>query len=88
MKKIIAGLLVVIAVLVFTYSQIKPPLSEKERACINSGGTVRMSLCCKATSNFPNLCLTGPCTCSPENSHQVKICDCPEGKCLDGDTCT
>ncbi|XOB40381.1 MAG: hypothetical protein ACKKMR_03680 [Candidatus Nealsonbacteria bacterium] len=56
-------------------------------ACINSGGEATTSLCCKATSDYPNLCLVGPCGCSPENSHQVKICDCGENKCFDGEQC-
>ena len=62
-------------------------LAEKEEACINSGGEVRTSPCCKATSDFPNLCLIGPCGCSPDNSHEVKICDCGEDKCFDGNEC-
>lgn len=60
---------------------------NKEEACVNSGGEVRTSSCCKATSDYPNLCLIGPCGCSLENSHQVKICDCGEGKCFDGNEC-
>jgi hypothetical protein len=58
---------------------------ELEQVCINSGGTVRASLCCLSTDDFPNLCLIGPCGCSPENSHEVKICDCGEGKCWDSE---
>jgi len=60
---------------------------DLEQACLNSGGTVRTSLCCLSTGDFPNLCLIGPCGCSPENSHEVKVCDCGEGKCFDGSTC-
>ncbi|MBZ9572273.1 hypothetical protein KJA15_03010 [Patescibacteria group bacterium] len=56
-------------------------------ACVNSGGEITTSLCCKATSDYPNLCLVGPCGCSPDNSHQVKVCDCGEGKCFDGEQC-
>jgi len=62
-------------------------LSGKERACVDSGGTVSTSLCCKSTTDFPNLCLIGPCGCSPDNSHQVKICDCGPNKCFDGNEC-
>lgn len=61
---------------------------DLEQACINSGGTVTVGKCCLATDDFPNLCLIGPCGCSPENSHDIQICDCGEGKCFDGSTCT
>jgi len=56
---------------------------ELEQACIDSGGTVKTSLCCLTTDDFPNMCLVGPCGCSQANSHNVKICDCGEGKCWD-----
>lgn len=62
-------------------------LTEQEQACIDSGGQVSTSLCCEATNDFPNTCLVGPCGCAPENSHEVKICDCGEGKCFDGEEC-
>ncbi len=62
-------------------------LTEKGQACVNSGGTVRMAMCCESTGDFPNLCLIGPCGCSPDNSHEVKICECEEGKCFDGESC-
>ena len=67
---------------------MNPRVSGKEQSCIDSGGTVRMSLCCMSTDDFPNMCLIGACGCSPENSHEVKVCDCPEGKCFDGNSCT
>jgi|GEM_PF-1441708 len=59
----------------------------KEQACIDSGGTVTTGMCCKSTGDFPDLCAVGACACSPENSHEVKICDCGEGKCFDGNAC-
>ena len=58
-----------------------------EAACVSSRGEVMASLCCKSVGDFPNLCLVGPCGCSPEHSHKVKICNCGEGKCFDGNTC-
>lgn len=58
-----------------------------ERNCIDAGGTVTTSQCCNSTEDFPNLCLIGPCGCSPDNSHETKICDCGEGRCFDGNTC-
>jgi len=65
----------------------KNNLPSGTRACVDSGGTVSTSLCCKSTTDFPNLCLIGPCGCSPDNSHQVKICDCGPNKCFDGNEC-
>jgi len=61
--------------------------SEKELACIASGGTVQTSMCCLATSDFPDQCSVGACGCAPENSHEVKVCNCGTGKCFDGNTC-
>jgi len=58
-----------------------------ESKCINSGGKISTSLCCKLTNDFPNSCLIGACGCSPENSNQVKVCDCGEGRCFDGEKC-
>jgi len=52
--------------------------------CETSGGTVELRLCCESVGNFPNLCLDGPCTCLPENSHEVLVCQCPEGFCWNG----
>jgi len=69
----------------FYYGELSS--SDIEKSCIDSGGTVRTSLCCKSSSDFPNNCLIGACGCSPENSHEVKVCDCPEGKCFDGSMC-
>jgi hypothetical protein len=59
----------------------------KEEACVNSGGTVENSLCCESASDFPNLCLIGACGCSPENSRQIKTCDCGPEKCFNGTEC-
>jgi hypothetical protein len=61
--------------------------SAKERACINSGVTVNTTSCCESVSDFPNYCLGVACDCSPENSHQVKVCDCGSDKCFDGEKC-
>ena len=60
----------------------------KEQACINSGGTVGTSQCCKSASDFPNTCLIGACGCGPGNTHEVKVCNCPTDKCFDGNKCT
>jgi hypothetical protein len=55
--------------------------------CTKSGGTVSSGLCCAATGDFPDTCAVGACGCSPDNSHTVKLCQCPQGKCFDGTTC-
>lgn len=67
-------------------SQEDPDNSLKQ-ACESSGGTVATSTCCQSAKNFPNLCLIGPCGCSPDNSHQIKVCNCGNGKCFDGSAC-
>jgi len=92
MSKTIIAIIIIIIVAGLGYwvyqSTITPEeLTEKEQACIDSGGTVSTSLCCKATGDFPNLCLIGPCGCSPDNSYQVKICDCGLDKCFNGSEC-
>ncbi|MBU3896755.1 MAG: hypothetical protein KJ697_02365 [Nanoarchaeota archaeon] len=60
--------------------------SEQCLKCIESGGIVTISLCCKSSSDFPRMDLIGACGCSPENSHEVKICDCGENA-WNGKTC-
>ena len=92
MSKTIIAIIVIIIVMglgywVYQSTMVPEELTEKEQACVNSGGELSTSLCCKTTGDFPNLCLIGPCGCSPDNSHQVKICDCGEGKCFDGNAC-
>lgn len=62
-------------------------LIEPEQACTDSGGEVSTSLCCETTNDFPSLCLVGACGCAPENSHEVRICDCGTDKCFDGTEC-
>lgn len=59
----------------------------KEKTCVDSGGTVSTSPCCQLTGDFPSNCLIGACGCSPDNSHQIKVCDCGPDKCFDGNQC-
>ena len=63
--------------------------AEKARAkeCIDSGGIVSTAVCCKKVGDFPNTCLIGACSCSPEYSHKVKICNCGIDKCFNGNVC-
>lgn len=70
-----------------TLNNITSEETRKEQACIISEGTVQTSLCCAPESDFPNLCVIGACGCSPTNSRQVKVCDCGDGKCFDGNGC-
>ncbi|NIO20918.1 MAG: DUF4382 domain-containing protein [Candidatus Aenigmarchaeota archaeon] len=65
----------------------RPEIADYERLCEDQGGNVTTSMCCLQTDDFPNLCVIGPCGCSPDNSHDVKICDCGEGNCFDGERC-
>ena len=58
-----------------------------DELCIASGGTVTTQLCCQSSGDFPNTCLIGACGCSPDNSKEVKVCDCGEGKCWNGYEC-
>lgn len=51
--------------------------------CTSTGGTVGMNLCCSTVMDFPDLCLTGACGCSPMNSKMVQVCNCGQGKCYD-----
>ena len=64
-----------------------PGERTKEQGCTESGGTVALSTCCLQTEDFPNTCLIGACGCSAENSHEVNVCHCGEGKCFDGNEC-
>ena len=58
-----------------------------EQFCTESGGTIETQLCCLSSGDFPNTCLIGACGCSPENSHNVSVCSCGDGKCFDGTRC-
>ncbi|HKZ45365.1 MAG TPA: hypothetical protein VJ343_01545 [archaeon] len=91
MKKIfvIALVAVVVAAVLASYylMQTNQHPSENELACINSAGTVRTAMCCLSAEDYPSTCLIGACGCSLENSHEVKFCDCGEGRCFNGNTC-
>lgn len=92
MKKIILIIVVIIIAIGAWYVFKKPAIapgpeiSEQEKACTDFGGSVKTANCCKSASDFPNTCLIGACGCSPENSHEIKICDCGKG-CWDGIKC-
>jgi hypothetical protein len=79
---LIVALVIVAALLVYLFYPMK---ISAEQACINSGVSVVTQLCCNSATDFPNTCLIGACGCSPDNSHEVKVCDCGEGKCWDSE---
>jgi hypothetical protein len=64
------------------------PGSSAARGCLDSGGTVTSSTCCAGVGDFPNTCLIGACGCAPNASHEVRVCDCGDGRCFDGASCT
>ena len=85
MRKIIVLVMIVIVVVAglgFWFYQTKG-----EQTCVYSGGSIKTSLCCNLTSDFPNSCSIGACGCSPAYSHEVKVCDCGPGKCFNGHVC-
>jgi len=86
MIKAIVIIIVIIAIgfLAYWLFQSETGLGQ---ACLSSGGEVSTSLCCKTAADFPNLCLIGACGCSPQDSHEVKVCICPENYCFDGESC-
>jgi hypothetical protein len=58
------------------------------KTCVDSGGTATSGLCCAGLSaDFPNTCDIGPRSCSPENSKILSICQCPSGRCFNGNVC-
>jgi hypothetical protein len=98
MNQTIAAVLMISLAVVFavTFSFFKPLImffstttttSIETSDCLNTGGTVANAQCCLTAKDFPNNCLIGACGCSLDNSHQVKICQCPEGKCWNGASC-
>lgn len=94
MKKIfyiiIIFVVVLTGVLFFTFKNktSAPVISDLEKSCVASGGTVQESNCCKLVSDFPNTCAIGACGCSSENSKITKVCACPNSGCWDGSKCS
>jgi hypothetical protein len=61
--------------------------SAAEQGCLGSGGAVTTVLCCAGTDDFPETCFVGACSCSPDASHEVRVCDCSAGTCFNGTAC-
>jgi hypothetical protein len=70
-----------------TLKDVTSEETKKEQSCLIYGGKITTSSCCAAASDFPNICLVGTCGCSSTDSHQIKTCDCGEGKCFNGSEC-
>jgi len=56
------------------------PQSDEER-CTASGGTVVTRACCAESSDFPDSCSVGACSCDPSKSPSRKACQCPSNTC-------
>lgn len=79
-------IIVVVVAALYAMGVFNLPVSAEQK-CINAGAEVIWRECCLSTEDFPNMCLVGPCGCSPENSYEVKICYCGENACWDGEHC-
>ena len=91
-KLLFIGIIVLVCLTVgyFLYSEIEEIkyTSQKEKACIESGGKVIYITCYCKTKDFPNTCSIGYCSCHPwESGYKIKICDCGPDKCFDGKKC-
>jgi hypothetical protein len=51
--------------------------------CTGTDGTISVALCCQSVGDFPDTCLDGACGCSPEYSHNVLVCVCPDQQCFE-----
>ncbi|NYZ77474.1 DUF4382 domain-containing protein [Candidatus Micrarchaeota archaeon] len=64
-----------------------PEVKTEENGCVKSGGSVKTALCCKSAGDFPDLCRIGGCGCAPDDSHEIRFCDCGKDGCFDGEKC-
>jgi hypothetical protein len=64
-----------------------PVASGAVKACVDSGGTAITISCCNAVNDFPNSCISNICGCLPADSKNIKICNCGESKCFNGEGC-
>ncbi len=90
---IIILILLTLTIVIYTLVNKNKELNKQENfdeafiACQMSGGQVITSSCCLSAADYPNTCLIGACGCAPENSHEIKICDCGADKCFNGNEC-
>jgi hypothetical protein len=59
-----------------------PNFGLTAQLCVNTMGQVSSALCCASGADFPDMCATGACGCSPADSHAVSTCVCPSGGCF------
>jgi hypothetical protein len=50
--------------------------------CTATGGAVVTAQCCSSSSDFPDTCGVGGCTCAPQYLKDIQKCDCGSGKCF------
>lgn len=62
-------------------------VSLAQQGCVDSGGSVASRSCCRGAGDFPDTCSIGICGCSPEESEAVLVCECPPGRCFNGNAC-
>ena len=59
---------------------VKP--SDAAALCMSTGGSVVTAKCCSASSDFPDTCGIGGCTCAPAYLKDIQKCECAVGKCF------
>ena len=50
--------------------------------CAATGGEVVTAQCCSSSSDFPDTCGVGGCTCAPQYLKDIQKCNCAVGKCF------
>ncbi len=54
--------------------------------CTSTGGSVVTAKCCSASSDFPDTCGVGGCSCAPAYLKDIQKCECGAGKCFSAGT--
>ena len=54
--------------------------------CLKAEGKIFLVECDKKSNNYPEMC--GENICSGEKVKNIKICQCPMGRCWDGKKCS
>ena len=56
--------------------------SPEQIGCLATGGTLSTALCCASAPEFPDTCVMDACSCTPESSREVALCDCGARSCF------